>query len=251
MGEIINKIGELKSLRNRIENYSTFEETLLNKDELLKAKNELVEYLKNTPNAMGISAPQLGISLPIFAIKMSDGIKNFINPVVQDWKQPRYNREGCMSFPDIQAYVIRFYRIETEFLQFNHKDELKKQKKNFIDQESAAFQHEMDHLLGFTIMDRAVPLTEDQSKELNKYKIQRVFRDESIKDYFFEEGENANKYFYSGEDVPEFRKEIIDGIETDAPLKKSFVGFKVLEISEPEDSGLESAIKEMNIKEGV
>jgi len=226
--KIINQIGELKKLKtptsylkNPYEKYT----------DLLEMKNELVKYLEETDIAMGISAPQFGIYLPIFAIKLKDGIENFVNPQIITFKDPFYSREGCMSFPDIQAYVIRFNKIKVEYLHFNYKNELKKMTKNLKDLESAAYQHEFDHLLGVTLMDRAAPLTEDQAQNLNKTKIIRVFRDEDKKDYFLED---ENIYFYSGEKVPEFNKQIVEGIETDVPLKKSFVGFKIVKNKEGE-----------------
>jgi peptide deformylase len=221
--EIINKNGDLKKLKTP----SPFLINLQEKyEELLRVKNELVKYLKDTDLAMGISAPQMGIYLPIFAIKLKDGIENFINPTMVNFRQPFYSREGCMSFPDIQAYVVRFNKISAEYFHFNYKDEIKKMTKNFKDLESAAYQHESDHLLGVTLMDRAASLTEDQAQNLNKVKIERVFRDEEKIDYFLED---EKIYFYSGESVPEFKKEMINGFETDVPLKKSFIGFKIRE----------------------
>lgn len=223
--EIINKIGELSKLKTK-SSFLTEDELVDKKEELLRVKNGLVEYLENTSNAMGISAPQMGIYLPMFAIKLKNGIENFINPKVIDFKQPYYNREGCMSFPDIQAYLIRFNKVEAEYLHINHKGEIKKMIKKLKEYEAAAYQHELDHLMGVTLMDRAAPITEDQAKNLNKIEIQRVFRDEDKKDYFLE---NENIYFYSGEPVEEIKKEMKDGVEVDIPLRKSFVGFKVKE----------------------
>lgn len=225
---VINQIGELSKLKTP----SPFLDNPQEKyEELLEVKNELVKYLEYTDLAMGISAPQMGIYLPIFAIKLKDGIENFVNPRITTFKDPFYNREGCMSFPDIQAYAVRFNKISVDYLHFNHKNELKKMTKTLRDLESAAYQHEFDHLLGVTLMDRAAPLTEDQAQNLNKTKIIRVFRDEDKKDYFLED---ENIYFYSGETVPEFNKETIDGVETNVPLKKSFMGFKVVENKEGE-----------------
>lgn len=220
--EIINKNGDL----NKLKTPSKFINNLAERsEELLKVKNDLVKYLENTDLAMGISAPQMGIYLPIFAIKLENQIENFINPTIRTFKNPFFSREGCMSFPDIQAYIIRFNRISTEYFHFNYKNELKKNSKDFKKVESAAFQHELDHLFGITIMDKAVPITENQAQNLNNEKIIRIFRDEEKKDYFLE-GENI--YFYSGESVPEFKKELINDVEKDIPLQKSFVGFKII-----------------------
>lgn len=234
--ELITKYGELNKLRVKTEALS-LTQMFEKESELLDVKNKLYEYLENEENAIGISAPQLGIYLPIFALKINGKLENFVCPHLTEYKNPFYSREGCMSFPGIQCYAIRFDKIMTDSYHFNHQNILKRNPKSFSKLYSAAFQHEFDHLLGFNIVDRAAPLTTDQAQEIDINKIIRVFRDENKRDYFLED---ENIYFYSGESVPEFIEEEKDGEIIKSPLKSTFIGFKIKDNINEENSQSES-----------
>lgn len=202
-------------------------------DDLIKAKDALTDYLNNEPKAFGISAVQLGIDIPMFAMRMKDGIENFINPEIRSQDTYYINQEGCMSFPDILIHIFRYKNINVFYKRLNYKNELKEYSRDLKENESAAFQHENDHLRGVTIIDKAVPLNEEDLTKEDKSSLEKVYRDEDKLDYFIE-GENI--YFFSGEPVLDHKIIIVEEKEVKAPITKSVIGIKHINKSNESNS---------------
>lgn len=121
----------------------------------------LKDTLKWQPNAIGLSAPQIGIKKCICFIsipsinKEKNSIeyheKVLINPVIIEKSTPiQVKGEGCCSFPGIRVDTDRYVYCTVEFLDEN----LKPQVGSVQDLEAFAIQHEVDHLLGILIFDR-------------------------------------------------------------------------------------------------
>jgi peptide deformylase len=103
-------------------------------------------------DGVGLSANQVGISKRIFVMDTStsgDRRHSFINPeIIQHSDIERY-REGCLSFPNIFAYVKRHTKIRIRAL--NEVGEVFELDLQGID--AVCFQHELDHLSGIVFTD--------------------------------------------------------------------------------------------------
>ena len=112
----------------------------------------------------GLAAPQIGISKKIVVVdeEISDGVlfkAVFLNPKIISYGDYYLSMiEGCLSFPDMQGYVIRPNSIDVEWY-----DENKNYHRELISNiKSRIIQHEVDHLNGTLYIDRMDP--EDKMK---------------------------------------------------------------------------------------
>lgn len=151
-----------------------------NGDEILRKKSrevekidekiiELLEDMIETMhkyNGVGLAAPQVGILKRVVVIDLYDGNEplKLINPRVVKAKGKQEVEEGCLSFPNQYAKMIRPEEIVAEAL--NEKGEKVKIKaKGLLAQ---AICHEVDHLEGVLFVDNMIPGTleyVEQSKE--------------------------------------------------------------------------------------
>ncbi len=110
----------------------------------------LVEELEKCSNGVGLSAPQIGIHEQASIIKVSDGYKFLINPVITKLEKPAlFIDEGCLSFPSMRLNTIRYWNVSI-------KDDLNGEitLENFG---GIVAQHEIDHLNGTLFFDHKVP----------------------------------------------------------------------------------------------
>lgn len=120
---------------------------------------------------VGLSANQVGVPLRIFVMDTSNsGQKRavFINPVIVEINDDveRY-REGCLSFPNVFAYVNRRKTLYVKAL--NENGEVFERQLEGID--AICFQHEYDHLDGITFYDHLSPLQKNMiRKKMSKIK---------------------------------------------------------------------------------
>lgn len=142
-----------------------------NGDEILRKKSrevekidekiiELLEDMIETMhkyNGVGLAAPQVGILKRVVVIDLYDGNEplKLINPRVAKAKGKQEVEEGCLSFPNQYAKMIRPEEIVAEAL--NEKGEKVKIKaKGLLAQ---AICHEVDHLEGVLFVDNMIPGT--------------------------------------------------------------------------------------------
>lgn len=157
------------------------------KEQLGKIKKlicDLKETLASTqkPEGMGISAPQIGVLQQVAVIKKGQNFEVFVNPrIISSSKQtlkeilPEEKRmlEGCLSVPNVWAFVNRPARIKIEYL-----DESGKEKKvSFEESLGICVQHEIDHLNGILFTQKALG---------QKEKFYRLEKDEKEKTVFTE-----------------------------------------------------------------
>ncbi len=103
-------------------------------------------------NGIGLAAPQVGSSLKICMVKNGDKVLVLVNPKIKLLsKRTDIFEEGCLSFPG------QFYPVERPI-------KVKVQARNMDGEKirlkadgllSRALQHEIDHLNGILIIDRA------------------------------------------------------------------------------------------------
>ena len=148
-----------------------------NGDEILRKKSRAVEKVdekikelvkdmletmyKN--NGVGLAAPQVGILKRVVVIDLYDnnGPIVLINPEIIKEKGEQEVEEGCLSFPNQFAKIIRPAEVTVKALDEDGK-EIKIKAKELLAQ---AISHEVDHLEGILFVDKIIPGTLETVKE--------------------------------------------------------------------------------------
>ena len=113
---------------------------------------------------VGLSAIQCGIKKRVFVMDVSNSgekRKAFVNPTILSYKNHDRFQEGCLSFPDIFAYVKRPTEITVSALNENGEQVIME----LSGIEAICFQHELDHLNGVTFYDHLSPLKKSMLKK--------------------------------------------------------------------------------------
>ena len=143
----------------------------LEKDEILRKKSKEVEKIDEKIqtliddmietmykyNGDGLSAVQVGVLKRVVVIDIEDGegARVFINPKITHTKGEHEVEEGCLSFPNQYAKVVRPKELTVEALDRDGKKFTLKAK----DLLAQAIAHEVDHLEGVVFTDRMIPGT--------------------------------------------------------------------------------------------
>ena len=140
-------------------------------DEILRKKSRPVDYVDDKIklllddmvetmhkyNGVGLSAVQVGILKRVIVIDLYDdkGPIKLVNPVIIKTKGEQEVEEGCLSFPNKYAKLVRPAEIVIEALDENG-DKIKIKAKGLLAQ---AIAHEIDHLEGILFVDHMIPGT--------------------------------------------------------------------------------------------
>lgn len=132
-------------------------------DEDIKALiQDLKDTVINCKRSWGLSANQIGILKKVSYIRMpqqvdpkTKEIKYFelvmINSkIIEKDKKVEVKREECLSLPGLYINTDRYVFITLEY----EDEQWKKQTVLLQDMEALAVQHEYDHTIGLTILDR-------------------------------------------------------------------------------------------------
>ncbi|MCL2354813.1 MAG: peptide deformylase [Oscillospiraceae bacterium] len=153
-------------------------------DEILKKKSreveviddkikELIQDMLETMHkheGVGLAAVQVGVLKRVAIIDLyEDNVEPLIliNPRILEEKGEHEVDEGCLSFPNKFAKIVRPKEITVEYLDINGK----KQKQNCKGLLAQAIVHEVDHLNGEVFIDKMIPGTleliskEDKKKQ--------------------------------------------------------------------------------------
>jgi len=124
---------------------------------------DLVETMRTGPGSVGVAAPQIGVTLRVCVVDVSEnrqgrennhGLLALVNPEIIHRQGAAITREGCMSVPDYTGDVERATGITVLFLdEAGNPREI--EASGF---EAVAIQHEMDHLDGILFLDRIASL---------------------------------------------------------------------------------------------
>lgn len=108
-------------------------------------------------NGVGLAGPQVGILKRVIVIDLYDGNKPLllVNPKIIKAKGEQEVDEGCLSFPNEYARVIRPKEVVVEALN----EEGKKVKIVGKELLAQALSHEIDHLNGVLFVDNMLPGT--------------------------------------------------------------------------------------------
>lgn len=140
-------------------------------DEILKKKSREVEKIDekiqiliddmietmHQYNGVGLAAVQVGILKKVIVIDLYDdhGPMVLINPIILKTKGEQEVDEGCLSFPNQFAKVIRPAEVIAEYTDREGKRRKVKAKELL----AQAICHEMDHLNGEVFVDKMIPGT--------------------------------------------------------------------------------------------
>lgn len=108
-------------------------------------------------NGVGLAGPQVGILKRVIVIDLYDGEAPLllVNPKIIKAKGKQEVDEGCLSFPNEYAKVIRPKEVVVEALN----EEGKRVKIVAKDLLAQALSHEIDHLNGILFVDNMIPDT--------------------------------------------------------------------------------------------
>jgi peptide deformylase len=103
-------------------------------------------------NALGLAAPQIGVSKRVFVMSVHGRDRACFNPeIVQTSSELIEFSEGCLSFPGESCTIKRPDTIIVKYQSYLGTWE----ETNLVGLEARCFQHELDHLDGITMHDRA------------------------------------------------------------------------------------------------
>jgi peptide deformylase len=102
-------------------------------------------------NGVGLAAPQVGKSLRLCVIRISDMTYVLVNPKITYASAKKENDlEGCLSFPEKFISIKRHEKVRVKALDEKGEETIIKAKGLL----SRALQHEIDHLDGIVFIER-------------------------------------------------------------------------------------------------
>jgi peptide deformylase len=113
--------------------------------------NQMFSFMRKN-NGIGLAAPQVGISKRLFVMEIDAVQRACFNPEITDQSVDLTDcPEGCLSFPKDECIIkrpsavsVRYQNVQGTWIQ-EQLDGLA----------ARCFQHELDHLNGITMHDRA------------------------------------------------------------------------------------------------
>lgn len=125
-------------------------------DKIRQLLDDMVETMHKY-NGVGLAAVQVGILKRVIVIDLYDekGPMKLVNPIILKEKGEQEVEEGCLSFPNKYAKMIRPKEVTVEALDENGK-KIKIHAKDLLAQ---ALCHEIDHLNGIVFVDKMIPGT--------------------------------------------------------------------------------------------
>ncbi len=132
----------------------------------------LVEAFLKRDDALGLAAPQIGMSKRIIAFKIKDfdkkgiigkdGWEVLINPRITQMRgEPEVMNEGCLSCPDISVEVTRATEIKVKAVDIKG-NKINKRYTGFL---ARIVQHEIDHLDGLLVVDHEGTISYPKEKQ--------------------------------------------------------------------------------------
>lgn len=118
---------------------------------ILTILEDMTDTLYNA-GGNGLAGPQVGVSLRLIVVRGETKYLKLINPVIVKSAGEQISPEGCLSLPGIYGKVKRPEFIVIEALDVNG---------NRVDMKAsyrlaAIFAHEIDHLDGVLMIDKAI-----------------------------------------------------------------------------------------------
>lgn len=131
--------------------------------------DDMLETMYSTPDGIGLAAPQVGSSLAIVVIDLSESRDQplvLINPEIVHGEDTAVGQEACLSVPGYAADVVRYTKVKVTALN-REGEEIIVESDDFL---AIAMQHETDHLKGTLFIDYLSPLKKQMAlKKVKKY----------------------------------------------------------------------------------
>jgi len=115
--------------------------------------DRLLEILKRQKDAVGLAANQVGVNAAVCVIYVTTPIV-LVNPEIIKFQGKSFFQEACLSFPG--DYILTERWTDIVVRSSNNKDMSFSFEKSAL--ECVCVQHEIDHLNGITMFDRAVDM---------------------------------------------------------------------------------------------
>lgn len=127
--------------------------------EIVQLAADLVATMRVSPGCVGLAAPQVGVSVKVFCVDVTEHPKTrtnhgtfvLCNAEVLSASRNEKAREGCMSVPDLTGDVKRATRVVVRGQEPGTGAEVTIETDAF---EARALQHEIDHCEGLLFLDR-------------------------------------------------------------------------------------------------
>lgn len=143
-------------------------------DEVRTLMDDMVETMY-VENGVGLAAPQVGVSRRVIVLDPRDhdaeekvGLMALANPVIVGAEGEDVAEEGCLSLPEFTTNVPRAERVVVTALDREGR-ELKIVADGLL---ARIFQHEIDHLDGVTLLEKAGPI----KREFYKKRVRKLAR---------------------------------------------------------------------------
>jgi len=130
--------------------------------ELHRLLDDMLETMRQAPG-VGLAAPQIGVGQRITVVEYPDDeddpentmrVYELVNPEIIKMKGSEVGQEGCLSIPGIAADVDRRTQVVLK-AQDRHGKEFRLKAYDWL---ARIFQHEIDHLQGVLMTDKAEKL---------------------------------------------------------------------------------------------
>lgn len=139
----------------------TFDDTFLHKhsrpvaevdDRIRTLLGDMAETMYRTQNGGGLAACQVGVLRRVIVADMGDGLLQLVNPRITSATGEQLVVEGCLSYPGRWAHVRRPQTVRVEALNENGAPV------SIVAADALAkcLCHEIDHLDGIVLADRAI-----------------------------------------------------------------------------------------------
>lgn len=117
---------------------------------------ELFQDMQETmaeAEGVGLAAPQVGLPVRFMIAYVEGEVRPFVNPkIVWSSSQTEVDEEGCLSIPGLYGLVERAVEVEVEYEDLS----FQRHRKRLAGFDARVVQHEIDHLNGILISDRAL-----------------------------------------------------------------------------------------------
>lgn len=125
--------------------------------------HEIIEANRVHYNGLGLAANQIDLNERAFNIKG----KTYFNPKVIGKAEDSYEpfSEGCLSFLSVRASIKRPNQIQVSYIDIDGNEV----EEELFGIDAIAFQHELDHLEGITMVDN-IESNVQRKKFMEKYK---------------------------------------------------------------------------------
>lgn len=125
-------------------------------DKIRQILEDMVDTMHQS-NGVGLAGPQIGLLKRLVVIDLYDdnGPIKLVNPKIIKQEGEQEVEEGCLSFPNQFAKIIRPAKVTIEALNENG-EKIKIEGEGLLAQ---AISHELDHLDGILFVDKIIPGT--------------------------------------------------------------------------------------------